>query len=66
MPGGYLYQDWPLDYETAEDALSDSVADAGREGLTRAAAELRAHRPPGDNEEATRRFLNELCDYTSW
>jgi CdiI immunity protein len=63
MLGAYLDQDWPLDYETAEDALTDTVADAWHERLTRAAAELRAHRPPRDNEEATRRFLNDLCGY---
>ena len=63
MLGAYLHQDWPLDYETAEDGLKDSVSDAWPERLAQAAAELHAHRPPRDDEDATRRFLNELCDY---
>ena len=63
MLGAYLHQDFALDYESAEDALRSSVADAGRERLMRAAAELQAHRPPTEDGEATRRFVNELCDY---
>jgi len=63
MLGAYLHQDFDLDYETAEDALNNSVTDAGRERLTRAAAELHAHRRARDDEEATRCFVNELCDY---
>ena len=74
MLGAYLHQDWPRDYATAEYALNESVADASRERLTSAAAELQTHRPPlthalgiagerRDDEEATRRFLNALCDY---
>ena len=61
--GAYLHQDFDLDCETAEDALSYSVGESRRERLTRAAAELRTYRPPSDDEEATRRFANELCDY---
>jgi CdiI immunity protein len=63
MLGAYLHQDWARDYATAEYALNESVADASRERLTSAAAELQTHRPPRDDEEATRRFLNALCDY---
>jgi hypothetical protein len=63
MLGAHLHQDFDLEYRTAEDALIDSVVQAGPERLARAAAELRTHRPPRDDEEATRRFVGELCDY---
>lgn len=63
MLGAYLHRDFDLEYRTAEDAFNNSVAEAGPERLTRAAAELRMHRPPHDDEEATRRLVNDLCDY---
>ena len=67
MLGAYLHRDWPFKCETAEEALEDSGSDAWPERLTQAAAELHAHRPPRDDEEAARRFLNALCDYhPSW
>ena len=58
-----LHQDFDLEYETAEHALKSGVTEAARERLLRAASELDAHRPPRDDEEGTRRFVNELCDY---
>jgi hypothetical protein len=61
MLGAYLHQDF--EYPTAAYALNSSVAEARGERLARAAAELRTHRPARDDEEATRRFLNELCEY---
>ncbi|MGH3476384.1 MAG: contact-dependent growth inhibition system immunity protein [Acidimicrobiales bacterium] len=63
MLGAFLHQDFDLEYRTAENALIDSVVQAAPGRLARAATELRAHRPPRDDEETTRRFVGELCDY---
>jgi len=49
MLGAYLHRDFDLEYRTAEDAFNNSVAEAGPERLTRAAAEPRTHRPPHDD-----------------
>lgn len=61
--GAWLHQDWDLDHSTAEDALQASVSDVSMERLRAALSELEGHRPAPADEEATRRFVNALCEY---
>ena len=61
--GAWLHQDFDLDYPTADDALQASIADATSERLGNALVELTSHRPSRADEEATRRFVNDLCWY---
>jgi len=61
--GAWLHQDFDLDYPSAEEALRASIADASVERLRTVLLELGTHRPPRSDEEATRAFVNDLCDY---
>ena len=61
--GAWLHQDFDLDFPSAEEALRASIADASVERLRTVLVELEAHRPPRSDEEATRAFANDLCDY---
>jgi len=61
--GAWLHQDFDLEYPSAEKALRASIADASLERLRTVLLELSIHRPPRSDEEATRAFVNDLCDY---
>jgi hypothetical protein len=61
--GGWLHQDFDLEYQSAEEALAAAIADASLDRLRGALDELRRSRPSDRDEEATREFANELCWY---
>jgi hypothetical protein len=61
--GGYLHQDFDLEFASAEVALAASTRESSRARLEAALAELRTHRPSADSEESTKEFVSQLCDY---
>lgn len=61
--GPYLHQDWALEYESAEGALTEALAETPGPSHATALRELREHRPDRDDEVATREFVNLLCSY---
>lgn len=52
-----------IEYPDADSALADAVVGQGVAQVSSAAKELAAHRPPASDEDASRRFSNDLCDY---
>lgn len=61
--GAWLHQDFDLDHPSADHALRESIAISSEERLLGATAEMGRSRPPSDDEDSTRRFVNALCDY---
>lgn len=61
--GAYLHQDWETEYSDAETALLAAATGQAREQVAAAATELRTHRPPALDEDASSRFTNGLCSY---
>jgi hypothetical protein len=61
--GGWLHEDFDLEFDTAEAAVSAALRDAPAEVLALALEDLVVRRPRPESEGAARAFSNAFCSY---